>query len=379
MAKITLKILMDDSSVKAQSAELKRILSASFQPIAKLNTSGVDALQKKFASLSLTLKNISSDYPSGTFSALSDRANKALRQIKQLNIEIGNNVPSKNQAESLVLLQKEYQRLSAELATVRAGTDKYTGSLDVNGDTILSSAKKFMMWQTTATLVMTGIKLLRNAFDDLNETLVVTEDKIIAIARVLPETGKTNAELAVRLYDVGVDYARNFEDVSEIAHNFSQSGYDFAQTVKATEAAVLALNVAELTAEQSSEGLISVLSQFDKEVYELIDVVDVLNKTADTMPVTTEELLAGLQKAGSYAKTANMSLEETTAILASLSKATAASGSQIGNALKSLIAYTTKTDALDLFAGMSEDLDKIVKRYRMGAVSILEVWQTLSA
>ncbi len=355
-----------------------KIRTEKLQKEQKISAPSVDALRKNIANLFSSLKTISSSYPAGTFTEIADKASSLLKRIQSLNTEIGNQEPTDEQKKALIALQQEYQSLSGDIAMAKATTDQYTGSIEVNGDSIFSSAKKFMMWQSTATLVMTGINLLRNAFDDLNETLVLTEDKVIAIARVLPETGKTNAELADRLYDVGADYARSFGDVSEIAQNFAQSGYDFAETVKATEAAVLALNVAELNAEQSSEGLISVLSQFDKKVYELIDVVDVLNKTADTMPVTTEELLAGLQKSGSYAKTANMSLEETTAILASLSKATAASGSQIGNALKSLIAYTTKTEALDLFAGMSEKLNQTVKEYRIGTKSILDVWQTLS-
>ncbi|MBQ8497552.1 MAG: phage tail tape measure protein [Clostridia bacterium] len=348
-----------------------KVRTEKLQKEQKISAPSVDTLRTNIANLAASLKNLSSSYPSGTFTEISAKASALLKRIQSLHTEIGNQAPTDEQKKALNALQKEYQSLSSDIATVKATTDRYTDSIETNGQTLLT-------WQKSATLVETGIRLLRNAFDDLNETLVSTEDKVIAIARVLPETGKTNAELADRLYDIGAEYSRNFEDVSEIAQNFAQGGYDFAETIQATEAAVLALNVAELTAEQSSEGLISVLAQFERPVNELINVIDILNMTADKMPVTTEELLAGLQKTGSYAKAAKMDLKETTAILASLSKATAASGQQIGNAMKSLIAYTTKTEALDLFAGMSEDLNQIVKEYRLGSVSILKVWQTLS-
>ena len=166
--------------------------------------------------------------------------------------------------------------------------------------------------------------------------------------------------------------------MQEIAQNFAKAGLDWQDTLKATEAAVLALNVAELTAEESSEGLIAIMQQFGYEAEDLTYIIDVLNKTADKSAVDTQELLVALEKTGSYAKASNLTLEQTVALITAISKATAASGQNIGNALKSLFAYSSKDSALDVFASLSEASAKVVAEYRKGAASILDVWRQLS-
>ena len=251
-----------------------------------------------------------------------------------------------------------------------AANEKHTQS-------ILSMAKGFLSWQVAATVVMQSINLVRSGLESLNETLVNTEKATIEITRILNED-ITDQEVAGKLYDLAEQYGQTFENVSEIATNFARAGYEWTDVMKLAEGAVLALNVAELDATQASDGLIAILKQFKLPVEEIYGVVDMLNKQADNAPVSTEKLLLALQKAGSYADQANLSLKETVAIITALSGATNASGQQLGTAVKSLLAYTTKSGSLDVYASLSDRMAAIVAEYRKGAASILEVWQGLS-
>lgn len=201
---------------------------------------------------------------------------------------------------------------------------------------------------------------------------------VVELKRVIQED-IDDQEISDTLYDLAEKYGQTFENASTAASNFAKSGKNWQETIKATEAALLSMNVAELTAEESSTGLIAVMNQFGYGTEDLTHIIDVLNKEADFAPVSTEKLLQGLQKAGSYAKQANMSLEETVAILTALSGATGASGQQIGTATKSLLAYTTKEGALDVYASLSGDMNKVVTEYKKGAASILDVWRQLSS
>ncbi len=252
-----------------------------------------------------------------------------------------------------------------------AANEKHTQS-------ILSMAKGFLQWQIAATVVMQAINLVRNAFESLNETLVNTEKATIEITRILNEN-ISDQEVASELYDLAERYGQTFENVSEAATNFARAGYEWTDVIKLAEGAVLALNVAELDATQASDGLIAILKQFKLPVEEIYSVVDMLNKQADSAPVSTEKLLLALQKAGSYADQANLSLKETVAIITALSGATNASGQQLGTAVKSLLAYTTKSNSLDVYASLSDNMAAIVAEYRKGAASILDVWQGLSS
>lgn len=265
------------------------------------------------------------------------------------------------------------KKLSEENENLKKSTDDLTESMGLLDDVSKKVYDNVVKWIAKA-----PGKLLKSFVNDLNETLVKTENTVVELKRVIQED-IDDQEISDTLYDLAEKYGQTFENASTAALNFAKSGKNWQETIKATEAALLSMNVAELTAEESSTGLIAVMNQFGYGTEDLTHIIDVLNKEADSAPVSTEKLLQGLQKAGSYAKQANMSLEETVAILTALSGATGASGQQIGTATKSLLAYTTKEGALDVYASLSGDMNKVVTEYKKGAASILDVWRQLSS
>ena len=380
MAQIILDITAKTESVKKKIAEVEKEIEILGQKsiTRKADVTQVYNLQKQYATLLTTLKNIQTQYPAGTFDTLTDSVKKQFTAVKNLNAEVGTNQKlNTEQTKTLQELRTEQSRLSAEIATTRAETEHLTTAVIKNGDSILSMAKKFIIWQAAATLVMQPLQLIQRALTSINETLVETEDSVISIQRVLDEF-VPSGEISDEIYRIAQELGQTYDVVQEIAQNFAKAGLDWRETIQATEAAVLALNVAELTAAESSEGLIAIMQQFNYEASQLTYVIDVLNKAADKSAVDTQELLVALQKTGSYATTANLSLEETVALITAISEATAASGQNIGNALKSLFAYTTKDSALDIFAALSTDSSKVVEEYRKGAASILDVWKQVS-
>lgn len=336
------------------------------------SVNNVDRLQKQYASLLLTMKNASKNYPRGTFTDYTKQVTDNLNAVKALNAQIasqnGNIMPE--QQKQLEALSAQFSKLSTEIGTVRAEgkkTETQFGSM-ITG---------FMKWTAAETLVMQAINLIKAGFASLNETLVNTEKRVIAIRRVLNED-ISSENISNDLYNLAIEYGQTFDNVADIAENFAKTGMDWTESIQATEAALLALNVAELDSEAASEGLVAIMVQFGKEASELTDIIDKLNKTADRFPVSTEEILLALEKTGSYANQAKMSLEETVAVITALSSATNASGQQLGTAIKSLLAYTTRSASLDTYAALSPKMAEVVEEYRKGVASILEVWEGLS-
>ena len=372
------KQAISDEKVKQQQAKTAQQVANAAAAQARLEkaqrktSATTEQLQRKFANLLSTIKSIKNAYPEGTF--------EKLEQSVRANLQA-----AKDGSKSVEELGNAYSTLSKDVAVAKAETDKVTTAVVKSGDSIASLAKKFLLWQVTATLVMQPIRLLQNALTSINETLVKTEDAVIALQRVLPTGSATNDEISSRLYKVAQDYGQTFENVSQIATNFARTGMSWSDTIKATEAAVLALNVAELNAEEATTGLIAILSQFNLEASDLEDVIDKLNKTADNFPVTTEKILAALQRTGSAASNANLSLNQTIALITALSKATGRSGENIGTALNSLIQYSSKASALDTFAALSDESAEVVANFRKGMLkengesyTILDVWRQVS-
>lgn len=360
------KLAADTAQLRAENEKL-----ATSDPFSPKQGDSIFRLQKQYASLVNSIKSAEQYYPKGTFDEIKTSAQGAVTGLQALGREYTTTgTLSEASQTKLNNFSKSLYQQQAAFETTKNSATNYHGSL-------LEVVKGFAKFQVAAMLVMKPLQLIQSAISSINETLVETEKVVVSLQRVLDET-VASGEISSELYAIAQNLGQTFDNVQEIAQNFAKAGLSWQDTLKATEAAVLALNVAELTAEESSEGLIAVMQQFNYEASELTYVIDVLNKAADKSAVDTADLLVALQKTGSYASAANLSLEETVGLISALSEATAASGQNIGNALKSLFAYSSKASSLEVFASLSDEMKDIVDMYQIGNASILDVWEELA-
>lgn len=358
MAKIILNVDLQSGSAEQELAKFKKSIQGLGDPKGVKN---IDTLRKSYANLINTIQSSEKNYKKGTFSKIAEDAKKYLDEVKKLD------PATSDYAKKSKQLDDELKRLQADFAETKTEATNFHGSLK---DLVVG----FMKFQLAATLVMKPLQLMKNAYEDLNETLVETEKRVVSLRRVAGDSA--NAD---ELYKLAQKYGQTFDNVADVVENLVKSGYTWEESLKAAEPALLAINVAELDATQATEGLIAVVKQYGLELEDLNYIQGVLNKTADNAAVTTEKLLIALQKTGSTAKNANISFEETVGLITALSEGTAASGQNIGNALRSLIVFTSDSKALDKFATLSGDMAEIVERFKRGDsnTSILDIWQGL--
>lgn len=316
-----------------------------------------------------------------------EKANLAQTKAKEGLEKLATAVEKRKQAEektnqeaAKTLIQEE--KLELQAAKTAAGMEKLSESQDGTaqstetlGDKFGNLVERYAKFYASSLLVRKPLQLIQNALSDVGETLVKTEDAVIELNRVLDDPQPTQ-EVANRLYDIAYAYGSTFESASTIASNFARAGKSWNESLQATEAALLAMNVAELNATEASDGLLSIIAQFDMETSDLIDVVDKLNKTADKNPVSTQKLLQAIQRAGSAAKNANVSFDQTLGLITAISEATNRSGQNIGTAVNSLIQYSTKN--VDVFATLSKESEEMVEKFKLGLVSIVDVWNQVA-
>ncbi len=379
MAKIVLTINANNKateSVKLLNAEVQT-LSKTLSTI-KVNknlTTQINALTKHYTALAKAAVRVNE---ATTKRQIAEQ--RLANEVKRGRTEDQRTLKVKAQKEQAELRLKQAQDKATQSTQKQTTATKQNTAVNKeHRQSILSMTRGIFEWQIATTLVMKPLRALQDALASINETLVKTEDSVIALQRVLPQGSATDGEISSRLYKIAQDYGQTFDNVSQIAENFARTGMSWADTIKATEAAVLALNVAELDATEASEGLISILTQFNKETSDLTEVVDKLNKTADKNPVTTEKLLKALQRTGAAAKNANFSLDDTIGIITTLSKATNRSGENLGTAVNSLIQFSSKASSLKVFKELGGDVATAVEKYQAGAGSILEIWEKLGA
>lgn len=397
MAKILLNIELNSKVAQSGVDQLKKSIDLianslnSIQPNKDL-TAQLNALAKAFNALAREAAQVEK----------SDRERAALTaKLAKLEAETATAEAKRAKATSEVAIAAEKaakateqtreatakadtaeQKLAAQTAKTKAEIEKLSGSQNEAAQSTESLSTKFgslveryAKFYATSLLVRKPLEMIKNALGDVGETLVKTENAVIELNRVLDDPQPAQ-EVSDRLYDLAYQYGSTFENASTIAANFARAGKSWSDSLKATEAALLAMNVAELNVTEASDGLLSIIAQFNMDASDLVDVVDKLNKTADKNPVSTQKLLQAIQRAGSAAKNANVSFDQTLGLITAISEATNRSGQNIGTAINSLIQYSTKN--IDTFRTLSKESDEIVDRFKTGLASIVDVWNQVS-
>lgn len=393
MAKIVLQVGADFGTVGKQITDLKKRISGLADSFGKIKankdlTDQIKALTQWNKSLADAVKkttDVTNKKALADEKLAQQQAKTAKETAKYYQEEEKLNREKIKSAEATgkVLVQEEkveQAKIKTALAEKKLA-DAYadtTKEVEDQNEKTKNLVDTLMQWSVTSKLIHSGLRLLKSAVKDVNETLADTEKRIIAIQRVLPEGSVSDKDLSNRLYDLAIEYGQSFANVSDIATNFARTGLSYADTIDATRAALLALNVAELDSTQATDGLIAVMAQFELQASDLENVIDKLNKTADRFPVTTEKLMSALQRMGSSASLAGLGLDETIGIATALSKATGRSGANIGTAANALIQYSTKASALNIYSQLSPEVARIVDQYKIGAANVLDIWQALS-
>ena len=215
------------------------------------------------------------------------------------------------------------------------------------------------------------IVLIEDSFSNLIGTIKNTEDAVVELQRVLNEDIESSA-ISDELYRIANQYGQTFENVQETAVLFAQTGQSWQEVIASTEATMLALNTAELEVTDATSGLIAVMAQFGIEASDLETVIDKINITADNFAVTSESIVAALQRSGGTASAYNMTLEQTVGVITALAEATGRSGEALGTALNSLITFSMKASSLEKF---SDYLGLDVSE----GYNVLEIWTMLSS
>lgn len=365
ISQIDAEIALREKEAKAFSAQIRSWLEEQVaqENQAKKVTAQIETMiekQQKFNNTVATQKT------SSVNREVISQNQELISSLGKLKDEIGS---SKSVTEEQ---QKQFDALRSKAKELSA-TYEEAGS---KGESFLEKVSDKAKWLAAFYVV----NELKNGFFETIGIIKETEDAVVNLQRVLNDDTISQSKMSSDLYDIAYEYGRTFQEVSEVSTQFAQAGYeDWNDVLELTRGTMLALNTAELDVTQSTEGLIAIMAQWNLTAEDYADVIDKINVTADNFAVTSETIVAALQRSSSSAKNANISLEETISIITALAEATGRSGENIGTALNSLIIYTSKTDALNKFAKVGSDtMKQLVADYKAGAASIFDVWQQLS-
>ena len=207
-----------------------------------------------------------------------------------------------------------------------------------------------------------GITTVDSAFQALKRTVSETieemkgvEYRMMEISRIM-EDGSINVnDYRDQLIDLASRYGRSFDDVSAATLNFARAGFDAQESLKLTEQAMLALNTAELDANQATDGLVAVMAQWGyntgtatEQAEKLGSVIDKINKVADNFPLESADILEALQRVSQGFALSGATIDETIAMIVAAEKEAQRGGKIIGTAMANMVQQLKAEKKLDL-------------------------------
>lgn len=280
--------------------------------------------------------------------------------------------------------------VKASLASVRKEYESFQKSINGTGISIEKTSKQklrsHLYWITAGSLLGAAFAVPTETFN----SLVQLDEEMHNLATVMPQLeGKSTEAIAKyreeqrALINTASEYGESVKDVMESARLWgrmykdqatvntlvSQSAklavadnFSMAESTKAVEAAMFQYG---LVAKNSAEAL----AYSNK-------IVDVYTKLSHNAGVSAQDLAAGVERSGSVAKQAGISFEFLNALIAQGTRATALSGSEIGNMLKTMLASFNSDKAVKELNKLGIATTEVVngtKRVRSAQAVLMDV------
>lgn len=249
-----------------------------------------------------------------------------------------------NVKASLESVRKEYEEFQKTIGKAGGNINRTSGYFT----SFTQKLRSHLYWITAGSLLGAAFAVPTETFN----SLVQLDEEMHNLATVMPQL-EGQSEEAVKKYqaeqreliNTASEYGASVKDVMESARLWgrmykdqatvntlvSQSAklavadnFSMAESTKAVEAAMFQYG---MVAKNSAEAL----AYSNK-------IVDVYTKLSHNAGVSAQDLAAGVERSGSVAKQAGISFEFLNALIAQGTRATALSGAEIGNMLKTMLA-----------------------------------------
>jgi phage-related minor tail protein len=218
-------------------------------------------------------------------------------------------------------------RFFANIAPLVSGLNKAERAMDRAGKKMQAVGKNLTM-KVTAPIVGLGAVAV-NTFQGFE----------LQMAKVKAVSGATGAEfeaLSKNAKDLGASTIFSAKQVAELQTEFAKLGFTAAEITQVTEATLALAQATDSDLARAAEVAGSTLRAFQLDASETERVTDVMAKSFSTSALDMETFAESMKYVAPVAKSAGMSIEETTAMLSVMANA-GIKGSQAGTSLRRII------------------------------------------
>lgn len=252
----------------------------------------------------------------------------------------------------------EFKKISANFRTLKAEVK----SAGLEGGTIFTglwdNIKKFSSWMSMTSLISTMVMDVRKSITELKELdTILTE-----ISKTSELTTEELAELGRTSFDSASKFGKKASDYLTGVQEMYRAGFENAP--KMSELSILAQAAGDLTSDAANDYLIATNAaySFGGSIEKLNAVLDSQNYITNNAAVSMQDMAEATSEAASMAAQSGVKIEELSSLIAVAVSKTRESGSEVGNALKSLFVNLQDTTS-----------DPIVSAFEAVGISMTEI------
>src|SRR3990167_4309753 len=263
-----------------------------------------------------------------------------------------------------LMADKTFRNLSSRFGPLGTG-------LNLLAESFGRLVGKVLQW----TVATGAVFAIIGGFRALYKTIIEIDTAMAGLTKVIPNNDVAKAnELLQEAAHSAATFGAKITDVIAIQTDLVRKGYDVADVVKIQNVALLGMNIAELSAEESTKFLSSAIIEFNLNANDAIKILDVYNELSNRVGVATKDIAAGVSRAGASYHQLGGNLQELAALIAYISKVSARSGKEIGTVFRMVF---TRIYRPEILKKLQEQFDIKLFKAGSGGKDLIPIGQAL--
>lgn len=203
-------------------------------------------------------------------------------------------------------------------------------------------------------------KLLNKIPQDIQKVIQYTKELDVAMTNIRVVTGASaeEAQMLARGYtQLAKELGITTVEVANSANEWARQGYEAEEANKLIVASSKLAKLGMISTTEATKDLTSAIKGFKLSTEEAMSVVDKLTKIDQVAAISAGNLAEGLARVSTTAQQAGLSLDETAAMVTTITEVTQRDASTAGEALRTLISRYSNVKA-GVFTSMGEEAEE---------------------
>lgn len=247
-----------------------------------------------------------------------------------------------------------------------AQTQKNLNNVNAHGlNNVVGAVTKYF---SAYRMIAVGLREVKDGFRFVNDL----DDAMTNISYTMDVGADKLQSFSQQAVQMAKDLHTSAKTVLEASTLYANANETLESIMAKTQTATMLSNVTGMSGEKSAKTLQAVMNQFDLTQDDLLIISDTMQSISQSMAYDfaggINEIASGISTAGSVAADAGVSLAEFSSMIGTIVEQSNASGSQAGNALKTI--FTRITKASESAGTVTEDISKAEEAFRSVGIEV---------